>query len=186
MRINAGRWKGRVIRSVGGMATRPTPDVVKQALFNILRDRINGACFCDLFAGTGNISFEALSRGAKSAVMVENSRDAINVINKNIEYLGCANEVSVISKDVFIALKLMSRKQFDILFFDPPYNQGLEMDVLKAVYDNGVMNDDGIVVVQYDAKHNKGIEIPPTFDIIDERRYGRSAIMFLCISDLQE
>ncbi len=184
MRINAGKWKGRVIYSVEGNTTRPTPDMVKQALFNIIRDRIDGADFCDLFAGTGNVAFEALSRGAKSAVLVENNRDAINVINKNIEKLACDGCTTVISKDVFIALKLMNSKKFDVIFFDPPYNQGIEKDVLQSVYDNNLLKGDGIVVVQYDAKHSGSIRIPEEFEITDERRYGRSAIVFLRVADL--
>ena len=184
MRINAGKWKGRVIYSVEGNATRPTPDMVKQALFNIIRDRVEGADFCDLFAGTGNVAFEALSRGAKSAVLVENSRDAINVINKNIEKLGCDDCAAVMSKDVFIALKLMNPEMFDVIFFDPPYNQNIEKSVLQSIYENKLLKNNGIVVVQYDAKHSGCIQIPEEFEITDERRYGRSAIIFLRIADI--
>ena len=85
MRINAGKWKGREVISLEGLATRPTPDMVKQALFNILSDKVVDCEFCDLFAGTGNVAFEALSRGASRAYLAENNKPAIDVIRKNAQ-----------------------------------------------------------------------------------------------------
>lgn len=186
MRINAGKWKGRPIRSAEGLSTRPTPDMVKQAVFNIIRDRTEGALFCDLFAGTGNVAFEALSRGAKHITLVENNREAIGVINKNIEYLGCAADTTLIRNDVFSALKLMQGRQFDVIFFDPPYNMGFERKTLMGIAENKLIKKDGMVIVQFEAKHTVKNDIPQCFEIADERRYGRSALLFLrLISDQQ-
>ncbi len=179
MRINAGKWKGRPIASVSGMATRPTPDVVKQAIFNIIRDEVEGSYFCDFFAGTGNIAFEALSRGAKSAVAVENSREALAVIKKNAEYLGCGNELNVLPVDVATAAKRLSGKAFDIIFFDPPYNKGFEKTTLELILQNKLIKDTGVVIVQYEGKNSIIGDVPEAFDISDERRYGRTGLLFL-------
>lgn len=184
MRINAGKWKGRPIRSVDGLATRPTPDIVKQAVFNIIRDKTEGILFCDLFAGTGNMAFEALSRGAKHITLVENGKEAVSVIKQNAAYLGCTADMTLIQNDVFTALKLISGKQFDVIFLDPPYNMGFEQKTLLAIAQNKLIKKDGTVIVQFEAKHTVKNDIPPCFEITDERRYGRSALLFLrLISD---
>ena len=184
MKINAGKWRGRPIRSVEGLSTRPTPDIVKQAVFNIIRDRTEGIQFCDLFAGTGNMAFEALSRGADHVTLVENGRAAIGIIKQNAEYLGCTADMTLVQNDVFTAVKIISGKQFDVIFMDPPYNLGLEEKTLNAIAQNNLIKKDGIVIVQFEAKNTVKNDIPDCFEIIDERRYGRSALLFLkLISD---
>ena len=179
MRINAGKWKGRPLRTVEGLSTRPTPDMVKQAIFNIIRDEISNALFCDLFAGTGSVAFEALSRGAKHICLVENSKPALDVIKYNAEYLGCTDNMTLVSNDVFVALKLMSGKKFDIIFFDPPYNKGLEREVLSAIAEKQVINENGWIIIQFETKNSIAKDIPEGFNIVDERRYGRSSLIFL-------
>lgn len=179
MRINAGKWKGRSIFSVEGIATRPTPDMMKQALFNILGDRIQNANFCDIFAGTGNVAFEALSRGASNATLIENSKAALSVIKKNIAKLGCENIVSVMSNDALIALKLLKGKKFDFIFFDPPYNMGVEESVLNLIHENDLLSQNGTVIVQFEAKNSVASHVPECYEIIDQRKYGRSSFIML-------
>lgn len=179
MRINAGKWKGRTIFSVEGLATRPTPDMMKQALFNILGDSIQNASFCDIFAGTGNVAFEALSRGARHATLIENSKAALNVIRQNITKLSCESTVSVMSNDALIALKLLRGKSFDFIFFDPPYNMGFEKSVLSLIHENALLRQDGIVIVQFEAKNSIAQDIPECYEIIDQRKYGRSSFIML-------
>lgn len=179
MRINAGKWKGRPIGAVDGLSTRPTPDIIKQAVFNIIRDKVEDAVFCDIFAGTGSMAFEALSRGAKHAYLIENGKAALSVIKKNADYLGCTDSVTVVEQDVYIALKRLSGKVFDIIFIDAPYNKGFENAVLSAVMQNKLINDTGIVIVQFEAKNSIKNDIPDSFEVIDERKYGRSALLFL-------
>lgn len=181
MRINAGKWKGRTIFSVEGLATRPTPDMMKQALFNILGDRIRDASFCDIFAGTGNVAFEALSRGAANATLIENSKAALNVIRQNTAKLGCESMVSVMSNDALIALKLLKGKNFDFIFFDPPYNMGFEKSVLNLIYENNLLAQNGTVIVQFEAKNSIIDDIPDCYEITDQRKYGRSSFIMLKI-----
>lgn len=179
MRINAGKWRGRTLFSVEGLSTRPTPDMMKQALFNILGDRIVNASFCDVFAGTGNVAFEALSRGAKNAVLIENSKAALNVIRQNAAKLKCENDIFVISNDALIALKMLKGKKFDFIFFDPPYNMGFERSVLNLINENELLADNGMVIVQFEAKNSIVSDIPECYDISDQRKYGRSSFVML-------
>lgn len=183
MRINAGKWKSRPLVSVDGMDTRPTPDMLKQALFNIIGDKINNAEFCDIFAGTGNVALEALSRGAKHAVMVESAKAALRAIDANIEKLGCRSEVTVMASDALLAVKRMTGRKFDYIFFDPPYNKGFEKSILEGIRDGGLLKQGGRVIVQYEAKNSVLAEVPSEYDILDERRYGRSAFAILGLKE---
>lgn len=181
MRINAGKWKGRTLFSVEGMATRPTPDMMKQALFNIIGDRIVNSSFCDVFAGTGNVAFEALSRGAKNAVVIENSRPALNVIRQNAQKLGCGSELVVMSNDAVIALNLLKGKKYDYIFIDPPYNMGFEQKTLELIAQNDLLAQNGTVIIQFEAKNSIVDAVPECYEIADERKYGRSSFVMLKI-----
>ncbi len=121
MRITGGEWRGRPLIAPAGNGTRPTSDKVRQALFNLLGPQIAGATFLDLFAGTGAIALEALSRGARRAVAVESSPPALAALHKNSETLGAALEI--LPLPVEQALKSFAAKgdTFDIIFLDPPY-----------------------------------------------------------------
>ena len=134
MRIIAGRWKGRIIESLKGTSTRPTYDRVKEAIFNILQGYIPDSIVLDLFAGTGNLGLEALSRGCKKAVFVEKNPHVAKILNKNRRNLGCMDQSQVICDDVFHAIKHLSGKEkFDVIFADPPYNTGLDVKILNAI-----------------------------------------------------
>jgi 16S rRNA (guanine(966)-N(2))-methyltransferase RsmD len=126
MRIISGRFKGRILKSPKGAGLRPTSQRVKEALFNILGERICGASFLELFAGSGSIGIEALSRGAKRVVFVENNRLCIKAIQENLALLGVAsNCVTILPLTVQKALTHLAAKgdKFDLVFLDPPYNQ---------------------------------------------------------------
>lgn len=183
MRINAGKWKGRNIITVPGLETRPTPDILKQALFNIIGEEIKDAELCDLFAGTGSVAFEALSRGARHVTLVENGKAALTVISKNADNFGCKSEITILPRDVFIAMRSLQGKCFDFIFFDPPYNQNLEKTTLEGIRDNCLLDENGVVIVQFDAKNTKKIDIPQGFVTVDERRYGRNAMIFLKLGE---
>jgi N6-adenine-specific methylase len=126
MRIIGGRAKGRRIFTPKGRRIRPTSDMVKESLFNILPS-IKGKLFLDLFAGTGNVGLEALSRGAAMAVFVERNPHLAEVINKNLAICGFDENYEIISATVEKGIKLLSkgRKRFDIIFADPPYEKGI-------------------------------------------------------------
>jgi 16S rRNA (guanine(966)-N(2))-methyltransferase RsmD len=118
MRVIAGEFRSRRLKSIPGLATRPTPDRLRAALFNILAPRISGATFLDGYAGTGAVGIEALSRGARHAFFLERNRGAIDVIRENLEALGLDPRATVVTGPVLLT---MSRYPADIIFLDPPY-----------------------------------------------------------------
>ena len=132
MRIIAGTARSLPLKTIEGMDTRPTTDRIKETLFNMLQNEISGACFLDLFAGSGQIGLEAVSRGAKEVVFVENNKKAAACIEDNIRFTKFTKETKLIQNDVLTALRSMEGKyQFDIIFMDPPYKQEHEKQVLE-------------------------------------------------------
>jgi len=123
MRVIAGRFRSRVLKSVPGLDVRPTPDRLREALFNILAPRISGATFIDAYAGSGSIGIEALSRGAGRVILIENNRDALAVINNNARALGIEDEITILRGS---AALLLPSQQADIVFLDPPYEREKE------------------------------------------------------------
>lgn len=116
MRIIAGEMRGRILKAVEGMMTRPTSDKVKGAIFNVLGDRVQDARVLDLFSGTGNLAFEALSRGAREAVLVEKSHNAHNVIRENMDRLGIGSKTKVLLVDAFKYLENNPDEVFNLIF----------------------------------------------------------------------
>ncbi len=150
LRVISGSAKGRKLKVPAGLSIRPTPDRVKESLFNILTGKIEGACFLDLFAGTGNVGIEALSRGAVCAVFVENNGKHVKVIIENLGIAGLAERAKVIKSDVGTALKKLAREniKFDIVFMDPPYNTNLAENALLLLEENDLVEVSGLVIVE--------------------------------------
>src|SRR5687768_16612634 len=126
MRIIGGKSGGRILKAPKGYDVRPTPDLVKQAIFNSLAGRVNGASVLELFGGSGALSLEALSRGATNAVIVEKSDRTARMIRSNFESLGLpSNQLELRAQDAYIAISQMSHaaRQFDLIFADPPYGE---------------------------------------------------------------
>ncbi len=118
LRVIAGEFRSRLLKSVSGLETRPTPDRLREALFNVLTPVIEGAVFADAYAGTGAVGIEALSRGAKRAIFVERHRGAVEVIRDNLAALGIADRAEVFTGK---ATAVLERVSADIVFLDPPY-----------------------------------------------------------------
>lgn len=175
MRIISGQSRGRKLKTLEGMNTRPTADRVKESLFNIIGNNIVDSKVLDLFAGSGALGLEALSRGASECVFVDSSKDAINIIKENIKL--CRQEVNsrVINDDYMLALKLVSNKKFDFIFVDPPYSKGIEIKVLENV--ENILADEGIVIVETDQADILPDEVNNLIKY-DARKYGRTIISF--------
>lgn len=154
MRIIAGDARGRRIISPEGKDTRPTSDRVKESLFNILGTRVPSSKVLDLFAGTGNLGLEALSRGAESCIFIDNNSNSIRVIHENIRLLKYEDLCEVYNNDVISAIRILNRRdiKFDIIFADPPYHKNILPDVLKELSDNDVIKIGGVVVTEHDKK----------------------------------
>lgn len=149
MRIIAGTARSLPLKAVDGMETRPTTDRIKETLFNMLQSEVPGSYFLDLFAGSGQIGLEALSRGARYAVFVDNGKKAVACIEENIRFTKFDKESKVYPSDVLSAMRAMEGKyQFDIIFMDPPYNQKLEKEVLKYLSTSSLVKEDTTIIVE--------------------------------------
>lgn len=149
MRVIAGSARHLPLKSVAGNATRPTSDKIKETLFNILNPRLYDARFLDLFAGTGGIGIEALSRGASFAVFVDNARAAAGCIQENLEFTKFEEQSLVYKQDVISALRSLEKLEpFDIVFMDPPYGKDLELQVLSYLKRSSVISDNTLVIVE--------------------------------------
>ena len=150
MRVIAGTARRLNLVTVPGMDTRPTTDKYKETLFNILQTRVGGSYFLDLFAGSGAIGIEALSRGARQAVFVENSRRAVECIKTNLAHTHLEENARVLPYDVMAAIGRLEREgsSFDLVFLDPPYRKGLERQVLERLAGSSLLKEDSLIVVE--------------------------------------
>ncbi len=181
MRIIAGTMRGRSLKTVEGLLTRPTSDKVKGAIFNVLRDKVVDTKVLDLFAGTGNLAIEALSRGAKEAVLVEESSAALKVIRENLELVGVLDRTKLIPQEALRYLS-SSLEVFDLIFLDPPYRQGLVARVLVKLANPCRLSPNGVIVVET-SKDEEMIEVYP-FEVRKVGNYGDTLIWYLQRMDL--
>jgi len=178
MRVIAGKWKGRRLKSVKGMQTRPTADKVKEAIFSILADKVRDARVLDLFAGTGNLSIEALSRGAAYAVLVEKSHCAGKTIQENLLILGANEQSRLIKMDSFTFLNQNLDEKYDLIFVDPPYHQEFVSKVISHLRHYPRLNSNGVIIVETAADEQIGEDLTP-FEIVIAREYGDTKLWFL-------
>ena len=143
MRVIAGEFRSRRLKAAPGLATRPTPDRLREALFNVLAPRIEGSVFMDVYAGTGAVGIEALSRGARRAIFIERSRAAVEVIRENLGALGLAGRAEVFTSK---AVTVLERLAADIVFVDPPYELESEYDAAMNALTTG---ESRLVIVQH-------------------------------------
>ncbi|MEK0082138.1 16S rRNA (guanine(966)-N(2))-methyltransferase RsmD [Benzoatithermus flavus] len=178
LRIIAGRHRGRRIETPKGLATRPTSERAREALFNILEHGsppLRGSRFLDLFAGSGAAGLEALSRGAVEALMIDQANAAVTTIRANIEVLGERERAKVLRAD---ACRLGAAPHpFDIAFLDPPYGSGLLVPALEGLLTQGWLASEAAIVAEVAAR--EPVTPPPGFVILDERRYGAARFVFL-------
>lgn len=163
MRIIAGSARSLPLKTIEGKDTRPTTDKVKETLFNILQGDIPGARFLDLFAGSGQIGLEAISRGAKDCVFVENSKKAAACIEDNIKFTKFDDKSRLLTMDAVSSInRLDGSYVFDIIFMDPPYDNELEKNVMYQLSDSSIINEDTIIIIEASNRTE--------FDYLDE--YG--------------
>jgi len=186
LRIISGSAKGRKLFSPKNMRVRPTADRVKEALFNILTSLIgdfNDLRVLDIFAGTGNLGIEALSRGGSRTVFVDNHLESAAIIRKNLEMLGFDQKAGILIQEAIVALKALEKKgeKFHLVFLDPPYQTGLTEKTLEYLAGSGLITDETIIVAEFSAQE----AIPTSFGQLqefDRRVYGDTALAFLSMS----
>jgi 16S rRNA (guanine966-N2)-methyltransferase len=179
MRIVAGKFRGARIETPKGLATRPTSDRVRQALFNVLEHgapkvAFEGARVLDLFAGSGALGLEALSRGARFCLFIEESAAARAAIRRNVEALGLTGATKIWRRDATRLGPAGPLQPFDLILCDPPYGQGLGERALAAAADSGWVGAGAIAVLEERAEAVTAW--PARFEEIDRRRYGETAI----------
>ena len=180
LRIISGRFKGKKLHSVRGLTIRPTADRLRESIFNILSHGVLNAVVLDLFAGTGALGMEALSRGAESAVFVDNNPKALSVIQRNITSCSFGRQARIIKWDIKNNLNCLKSAgaAFDLVFMDPPYHRDMVKPALLNLEQSGSLKKGACIVVE----HSPLEPIPDhvfMFEITDRRKYGKTLVSFL-------
>jgi 16S rRNA (guanine966-N2)-methyltransferase len=183
MRIIGGTSTGRRLVSVHGRGIRPTSDRVKESLFNILGD-IEGKVVLDLFAGTGNLGLEALSRGASRVLFVDMRRQALNLIERNLSQCRMEDRAEILPTDALRAVGILSHRKevFDLILMDPPYEKGFIRRMLSKIENLGICRPESILVIEHDRREPLPQRIHG-WDLFRERQIGDTLISFLKPAD---
>lgn len=182
MRIISGTARGTKLYTLEGQATRPTLDRVKESLFNIIQNELIDAKFLDVFSGSGAIGLEAASRGAKKVILCDKSKEAINIINKNIEKTHLKEKVELYNNDYENLLKTKIKEKQDIIYIDPPYDSDFAIKSVEYIIDKNLVDENSTIIIETDNERKileelKNIKI----EIVDKRRYGRATLIFIKI-----
>lgn len=175
LRILGGRWKGRMLQSPRSISTRPTQGVLRQAVFNICQCQIEDALFLDLFAGSGAMGLEALSRGAKKAVLVEKDLKAADCIRKNISLLQTESQAELLIGDLMHALKKLSKRNisFSLIYIDPPYEKSaLLPEILDFIENHGLLAKEGTLFIETSSKDEEQSYACKELQIVNIRTFG--------------
>ena len=180
IRIIGGKLKGRKLVTVPGIKTRPTADRVRESIFNILGYRVRDASVLDLFAGTGAMGIEALSRGAESVVFADDNPAALGALNKNIKNCSLENRTRTIKWNILNNLNVLRshKPAFDLAFIDPPYNENMLQPTLSNLDLSRCLTNGAMVVVEHGTLEPIP-QNPPGFNFYDQRRYGKTLVSFL-------
>ncbi|KRO04930.1 N6-adenine-specific methylase [Levilactobacillus paucivorans] len=173
MRIVAGEFGGRRLKAVPGMATRPTTDKVKEALFNIIGPYFDGGRSLDLFAGSGGLSIEGVSRGIDEAVLIDRQYAAIQTIRDNVEVTKAPEKFDIIKRDANRALKELATRgdQFNLVYFDPPYAQQKIVEQMGTLRELNLLKPHARIVCETDQKAKLPEDVPG-YDFVERRDYG--------------
>ncbi len=172
IRVNAGKYKGRKIEEPNPLTTRPSKDIVKVGLFNIIRNEVLNSTFLDLFAGSGQIGIEALSRNAKKVYFIEKDRNAFKILKNNLNYVPSL-DYEVINNDYKLFLdNSLNTLKFDIIFVDPPYKMEINDEFISNLITN-YLNNSGILIFEREDKFNDELNDKYSFK---EYKYGRSKL----------
>ncbi|MGL5695053.1 MAG: 16S rRNA (guanine(966)-N(2))-methyltransferase RsmD [Peptostreptococcaceae bacterium] len=187
MRVISGKARGLKLDTPKNQDVRPTTDRVKESLFNMINPYIRESNILDLFAGTGSLGIECLSRGAKKCVFIDKSKDSIKIVNSNVKKARVENESTVLNVDFKEAVKRLSAKneKFDVIFMDPPYYENMFIECLKSIDELNLLVQDGIIVVEHDTKEKFDDSIGNLYKS-REKKYGNTTITFYKLEDVDE
>jgi 16S rRNA (guanine966-N2)-methyltransferase len=181
MRIIAGTARSLPLKSLPGSDTRPTTDRIKETLFNMIQTRVPGSVVLDLFAGSGSLALEAVSRGAEKAVLVENSRKAAAVIQENINFTKFQSRCNLLVMDALTALPTMERRYvFDLVFLDPPYGKELEIQALDYLSRSSAITEETLIIVETSIDTDISVYTRDgIYEITKDKRYKTNQHVFL-------
>lgn len=180
VRVISGMAKGTKLESIDSLSTRPTLDRVKEALFNIIQPYIQDAKVLDLFAGSGALGIEALSRGAKHCVFCEKSHEAIQKVRSNIQKTHLESKALILQTDYRKCLQEMRGEVFNIIFLDPPYRFNIAVEAVERIAEEKLLAKDGIIVIETDDEKREIQELEKiNIEVKDIRKYGRVKLLFL-------
>lgn len=179
MRIIAGEKRGTKLYTLEGENTRPTLDRVKESLFNIIQSEIRDCIFLDLFSGSGAIGLEAVSRGAKKAILCDNNKQAIQIIKKNIEKLGYKDKIELYQMQFNELINKLNEK-IDIIYLDPPYKTNYAIKTVELLLKKEILKTDSLIIIETDQVEELKEKLENlNIEIIDERKYGRANLIFI-------
>ena len=184
MRIIAGKFKGKKLIEPSDKKTRPLKDLVKESLFNVIKHSnkfsidLKNSSVLDLFAGVGSFGLEALSRGAKSVIFVDNYSNVLNILEKNITNLNLKKKSNILKEDLLndFSFKNLNQK-FDIIYLDPPFKENNIIPLISEIKDSKILKSNGLVILHRHKDEND--DFSDVFKIIEEKKYGISKIIFL-------
>lgn len=182
MRVISGNARGTILHSIDDIKTRPTLDRIKESLFNIIQNKIEDSIVLDLFAGSGAIGIEFLSRGAKKAYFCDNSVKSIEMVEKNLQKTKLKEKSIVINKNYKNCIDELKNIKFDIIFLDPPYKENFSIDAIKKINQKNLLENDGIIIIETDEPERDIKEIEESnidYKMYDLRKYGRVSLIFL-------
>lgn len=180
LRIIGGSLRGKKLHTVNGMHVRPTADRLRESIFNILSSRVHEAIVLDLFAGTGAFGLEAISRGAEYAVFIDNNRDALAVIAKNIKACAVSRQTKIIRWNIKKNLNCIKsfNPAFNLVFLDPPYNQSIVKPALLGLFQSNSLEKEARVMIEHAVEEPLPKELQ-AYEIDDQRKYGKTLVSFL-------
>ena len=179
MRIIAGEKRGTKLYTLEGENTRPTLDRVKESLFNIIQSEIRDCIFLDLFSGSGAIGLEAVSRGAKKAILCDNNKQAIQIIKKNIEKLGYKDKIELYQMQFNELINKLNEK-IDIIYLDPPYKTNYAIKTVELLLKKEILKTDSLIIIETDQVEELKEKLENLkIEIIDKRKYGRANLIFI-------
>ena len=177
MRVISGKYKGRVLEGFNIDGTRPTMDRVKESMFAMIQNRINGSVVLDLFAGSGALGIEAISNGASKVYFVDNSDDVSKVLKKNLRDM---TDYEIMITDYNKALKYFrdNKIKFDLIILDPPYDRHFINKILSFIYDNDLLNGNGLIITEYETERIATTK----FNVYKSRKYGSKTVTIFDIA----
>lgn len=178
MRVIAGTARSLPLKAPKGLDTRPTTDRIKETLFNMIQNRVPDGIFVDLFAGSGAMGIEALSRGARHAYFIENDREALSCIRDNLSFTKFTDRATLLRRDAVSALSMIPEREVDILFMDPPYRMECERDIFSALSRQSYVTQDTLIIVEAHLSRASDFVGDLGFMVEREKRYKTNKHVF--------